>query len=175
MGNPAGVPRDFEALEKRRFHAMQMWERGLSQSEIARQLRVGRQSVARWVQQYRAQGKSALRKAGRAGRMPRLSDKQRQRLEKLLVAGPERIGYETPLWSCPRVADLIEREFQVRYHEGHVWKILVSLGWSPQRPEGRARERKEEQVRQWKKKVWPGLKKKRCNRAASWSLSTKAD
>jgi transposase len=161
MGNPAGVPRDFDALEKRRFQAMQMLERGLSQSEIARQLRVGRQSVARWVQQYRAQGKSALRKAGRAGRMPRLSEKQRQQLEKLLVAGPERLGYETPLWTCPRVAHLIEQEFDVRYHEGHVWKILVGLGWSPQRPEGRARERNEEQVRQWKKQVWPGLKKKR--------------
>ena len=104
---------------------------------------------------------AALRKAGRAGRLPRLSEKQRQQLEKLLVAGPERIGYETPLWTCPRVADLIEQEFQVRYHEGHVWKILVGLGWSPQRPEGRARERNEEQVRQWKKQVWPGLKKKR--------------
>ena len=125
MGNPAGVPRDFEALEKRRFQAIQMLERGLSQSEIARQVRVGRQSVARWVQQYRAQGKSALRKAGRAGRKPRLSEKQRQQLEKLLVAGPERLGYETPLWTCPRVAHLIEQEFDVRYHEGHVWKILV--------------------------------------------------
>ncbi len=159
MGNAAGVPRDFEALEKRRFQAIQLLGRGLSQSEIARQLRVGRQSVARWVQQYRAQGKSALRKAGRAGRKPRLSAKQRQQLEKLLVAGPERLGYETPLWTCPRVVDLIEQEFAVRYHEGHVWKILVGLGWSPQRPEGRARERNEEQVRQWKKKVWPGLKK----------------
>jgi transposase len=161
MGNPAGVPRDFDALEKRRFQALQLLERGLSQSEIARQLRVGRQSVARWVQQYRVQGKSALRKAGRAGRRPRLSEKQRQQLERLLVAGPERLGYETPLWTCPRVADLIGQEFQVRYHEGHVWKILVGLGWSPQRPEGRARERNEEQVRQWKKQVWPGLKKKR--------------
>ena len=145
MGNPAGVPRDFEALEKRRFQAMQMFERGLSQSEIARQVRVGRQSVARWVRQYRAQGKAALRKAGRAGRKPRLSEQQRQRLEKLLVAGPERLGYETPLWTCPRVAHLIEQEFDVRYHEGHVWKILDGLGWSPQRPEGRARERNEGQ------------------------------
>ena len=86
MGNPAGVPRDFEALEKRRFQAIRLWERGQNQSEIARQLRVVRQSVARWVQQYRAQGKSALQKAGRAGRKPRLSEKQRQQLEKLLVA-----------------------------------------------------------------------------------------
>jgi transposase len=175
MGNPAGVPRDFEALEKRRFQAIQLLERGLSQSEIARQVRVVRQSVARWVQQYRAQGKSALRKAGRAGRKPRLSEKQRQQLEKLLVAGPERLGYETPLWTCPRVAHLIEQEFAVRYHEGHVWKILVGLGWSPQRPEGRARERNEEQIRHWKKKVWPALKKKRSRRGVSWSSSTKAD
>jgi len=175
MGNPAGVPRDFEALEKRRFQAIQMLERGLNQSEIARQVRVGRQSVARWVHQYRAQGKSALRKAGRAGRKPRLSEKQRQQLEKLLVAGPERLGYETPLWTCPRVAHLIEQEFDVRYHEGHVWKILDGLGWSPQRPEGRARERNEEQILNWKKKVWPGLKKKRAGRGVSSSSSTKVD
>jgi|SRR6267143_6982618 len=159
MGNPAGVARDFDALEKRGIQALQLRERGQNQSEIARQLRVGRQSVARWVQQYRAEGKSALRKAGRAGRKPRLSEKQRQELEKFLVAGPERLGYETPLWTCPRVAHLIEQEFDVRYHEDHVWKILVGLGWSPQRPEGRARERNEEQILNWKKKVWPGLKK----------------
>jgi len=121
-------------------------ERGLSQAEIARQLRVVRQTVARWVHGYRTKGKSALRKAGRAGRKPRLSEKQRQQLEKLLVAGPERLGYETPLWTCPRVAHLIEQEFAVTYHEGHVWKILDALGWSPQRPEGRARERNEEQI-----------------------------
>jgi transposase len=159
MGNPAGVPRDFEALEKRRFQAIQMLERGLRQAEIARQLRVVPQTVARWMHDYRTHGKSALRKAGRAGRKPRLSEKQRQQLEKLLVAGPERIGYETPLWTCPRVAHLIDKEFDVRYHEGHVWKILVGLGWSPQRPEGRARERNEEQVLNWKKNVWPELKK----------------
>lgn len=161
MGNPAGVPRDFDALEKRRFQAIRLWERGQKQSKIAQQLRVVPQTVGRWVQQYRSDGKSALEKAGRAGRKPRLNEQQRQQLEKLLVAGPERLGYETPLWTCPRVAHLIEQEFQVRYHEGHVWKILVSLGWSPQRPQGRARERNEEQVRHWKKKVWPGLKKKR--------------
>ena len=143
MGNPAGVRRDFDALEKRRFQAIRLYERGENQSSIARQVKVVRQTVARWVQQYRAQGKSGLRKAGRAGRKPRLSAKDLQRLDTLLLQGPERLGYETPLWTCPRVAHLIEQEFGVRYHEGHVWKILVSLGWSPQRPVGRARERNE--------------------------------
>ena len=152
-----------------------MLERGLRQAEIARRLRVVRQTVARWVHDYRTQGKSALRKAGRAGRKPRLNEQQRRQLEKLLVAGPERLGYETPLWTCPRVAHLIEQEFQVSYHDGHVWKILVGLGWSPQRPAGRARERDEKQILHWKKSVWPELKKKRAGRGVSSSSSTKAD
>src|SRR5438445_6171295 len=127
MENPAGVRRDFDALEKRRFQAIRLLERGENQSAIARQVKVVRQTVARWVRQYRAQGRSALRQAGRAGRKPRLSEKQRQQLERLLLADPERLGYGTPLWTCSRVAHLIEQEFAVRYNEGHVWKILVGL------------------------------------------------
>lgn len=160
MGNPRGVSRDFAALEKRRFEFVRLYERGETQAVIARRLKTAQQTVSRWVKEYQAGGKDALKKAGRAGRKPRLSTSQLDRLEKLLVAGPERLGYETPLWTCPRVAHLIEQEFGVGYHEGHVWKILVRLGWSPQRPTGRARERDEKQLTNWKKKVWPGIKKK---------------
>ena|SRR5271157_5200540 len=175
MGNAAGVRRDFDALEKRRMEAIRLWESGLNQSEVARRVRVVRQTVVRWVAQYRERGEGALRKAGRAGRKPRLSQPERQRLEQLLLQGPERLGYETPLWTCPRVAHLIEQEFGVRYHEGHVWKVLVSLGWSPQRPVGRARERNEEPIRTWKKKTWSVIKKKPAGKAARSSWSTQAD
>ena len=160
MGNPAGVRRDFDALEKRRFDAIRLLGEGLNQTDIARRLKVSRPTVVRWVGQYRRQGKAALRKAGRAGRKPMLDPKDRHRLEALLVRGPEALGYETPLWSCPRVAHLIEQEFGIHYHEGHVWKVLVSLGWSPQRPVGEARERNEQQIQTWKRKTWPAIKNK---------------
>lgn len=175
MGNPAGVRRDFEALEKRRFTAIRFLQEGVNQTEIARRLKVSRSTVVRWVGQYRREGEDALRKADRAGRPALLTQGDRQRLEKLLVRGPEALGYETPLWTCPRVAHLIEQEFGIRYHEGHVWKVLVSLGWSPQRPTGRARERNEEQIRSWKKKIWPAIKKKPASKGARSSSSTKAD
>ena len=175
MGNPAGVRRDFEALEKRRFQAMRLLDKGLNQSEVARRVKVVRQTVARWVLQYRQQGAESLKRAGRAGRKPRLSGADRKRLEELLLRGPEAIGYETPLWSCPRVAHLIEREFGVHYHEGHVWKVLVSLRWSPQRPTGKARERNEEGIRTWKKKTWPAIKKKPAEKGGRSSSSTRAD
>ena len=58
-----------------------------------------------------------------------------------MLEGPEAHGFPTPLWSCPRVARLIEDHFGVRYHDGHVWKILRALHWSPQRPVGKARGR----------------------------------
>jgi|SRR5215831_327520 len=160
MGNPRGVRRDFDALEDRRFEFIRLYERGEAPSAIARRLKTVRQTVYRWIQDYRASGKEGLKKAGRAGRKPRLNQQQLRQLEKLLLQGPERLGYETPLWTCPRVAHLIEQEFGVPYHEGHVWKILVQLGWSPQRPTGRARERNEKQIRHWKKEVWPRIKKK---------------
>lgn len=176
MGNPAGVRRDFEALEKRRFEAIRLLEQeGLKQAEIARRVKVVRQTVARWVEQYRSRGKEGLKKAGRAGRKPLLSASDLRRLEQLLKRGPEALGYETPLWTCPRVAHLIESEFGVRYHEGHVWKILVALKWSPQRPTGRARERNEEKIRHWKTKTWPAIKKKPARKPVRSSSSTRAD
>src|ERR1039458_3622337 len=92
--------------------------------------------------------------------MKGLSEKDRRRRHTLLLQGPEQLGYETPLWTCPRVAHLIEREFGIRYHPGHVWKLLIALGWSPQRPVGQARERNRAEVESWKKKVWPSIKKK---------------
>ena len=160
MGNPKGVKRDFKALEKRRFEAMRLLDQGHNQSETARRLKVARQTVSAWRRQYREQGAAGLRQAGRAGRKQLLDAAQRERLTSLLLEGPQAHGFPTPLWSCPRVARLIGDEFGVDYHEGHVWKILRALDWSPQRPVGKARERNEEQIRTWKRKTWTRIKKK---------------
>ncbi len=95
------------------------------------------------------------------GPKPRLNGKQKHRLVKILLAGPRKAGYRTDLWTCPRVADVIAKKFGVKYHPAHVWKILRSLGWTPQKPEQRARERNETDIRRWRKQVWPRIKKGR--------------
>ena len=174
-GKPSGVKRDFDALERRRFQALRLLRQGLNQSEVARRVRVVRQSVACWAAMGRLSGERALRQAGRAGRKPRLTKRQKTRLEQRLLAGPERLGYATSLWSSERVAHLIEREFGVRYHPGHVWKLLGALGWSCQRPMGRALERNEQAIRHWKKVAWPDIKKKPLKSGEPSFFSTKAD
>src|SRR5215472_14097720 len=116
MGNPAGVKRDFVALEKRRLEAINLLGKSdLNQAEVARRLHVCRQTVSRWADEFRAGGRDALQKAGRAGRKAALTESARKRLEELLLQGPEKLGYETPLWTCARVAHLIEDKFDVEY------------------------------------------------------------
>ena len=161
MGNPGGVERDSEALEKRRFEAMRLLDEGLNQPETARQLKVARQTVRAWRRRYLEPGPAALRRAGRAGRKPLPDAAQRERLTALLLEGPEAHGFLPPLRTCPRAARLIGDEFGVDYHEGRVWKILRGLGWSPQRPAGPARERNEEAIRTWQRTAGPDLKKPR--------------
>ena len=175
MGNPRGVKRDFEALETRRLLAASLLHQGESQAEVARTLGVHRQTVHRWAKRVESQGRAALKKAGRAGRKPRLSAADLRRVAQGLKRGPEALGYETSLWTAPRVAELIERECRIQYHPGHVWKILRQMGWSCQRPAGRALERDEAAIRRWKKQRWPELKKKPKTRGEPSSSSTKAD
>jgi len=175
MGNPAGVRRDFEKLEERRLEAAELLRQGIHQAEVARRVGVHRQSVGRWAQELEQGGKRALRKAGRAGRRPRLHPEDLRRIEKALKRGPEALGYETSLWTSWRVADLMERECGVKYHPTQAWRILRQLGWSCQRPVGRALERDEDKIRQWKQERWPEIKKKPKKRAVPSSSSTKAD
>jgi transposase len=142
---------------------------------VARALGVHRQSVSRWARELGASGLRGLRKAARTGRPAKLSPTQLRELERALKRGPEACGYSGGLWTAIRVRNLIVERTGVRYHEDHVWRILRKLGWSCQRPTGKALERDEEGIRHWKKYRWPQIKKKRTASGAPSSSLTKAD
>ena len=61
----------------------------------------------------------------------------------MLLGGPRGSGYPSEYWTLSRVAEVIEQLAGVRYHPGHVWRVLRKLGWSRQKPTTRARERDE--------------------------------
>ena len=167
--------RDFKAMEQRRFRALSLLEKGLSQAEVARRTKVSRQSVLRWNRQRLEGGQEALRAAGRAGRKPKLETDQERVLEKILVAGPEAAGFATPLWTLERVAKVIRREFGLACHATTALRVLRErLGWSCQKPVGRALERDEAAIATWKRQTWPALKKRPTPKPARSSSSTKA-
>src|SRR5258708_428747 len=104
MGNPKGVRRDFEALEKRRLASIKWFGEEFKNSEIGRSLRFCNKTVSRWRKQFETGGKTTLGKAGLAGCKALLSADEQHRLVELMKQGPERQGFETTLWTCWRVA-----------------------------------------------------------------------
>src|SRR5262249_35127272 len=81
-----------------------------------------------------------------SGRPSKLSATQRRQLARLVVAGPEAAGYRTSLWTCRRLVELIRDRFDVLYHPDHVGRLLRACGFSPQRPQPRAKERDDRRV-----------------------------
>lgn len=153
---PFGSPRQ---LEQRRFRALALLQRGFSPVEVARRVGVDRRSVRRWKAAVRQQGPPALVAQPTSGRPPKLAAAARQQLENDLLRGARACGFPTDLWTCPRVAEWIRRRFRVRYHVDHLPRLLRALGWSPQKPERRARERDEPAIRRWVRSSWPAVKK----------------
>lgn len=150
--------RDLDGMEERRRKGMRLLAQGVSQAEVARRCGVSRVSARRWEQQ-RQTTKAAAWKRRPLGRRPKLTPAHKQTLEKALERGAQAHGFLNDLWTLPRVATLIERQSGVRLHPGHVWRLLGQLGWSLQRPSGRAIQRDEAAIARWKKHTWPALKK----------------
>ena len=151
---PHGSP---ESLEHRRLKAISLLKEGLTPVEVARKLGIDRRSVRRWRASHDAAGRKGVLARPAPGRPRRLDDARRKKLEMVLLKGPLAAGYSTELWTCPRVASVIHRYFKVRYHVDHIGRVLRSMGWSPQKPERRARERDEDAIRT--KVDWPRVKK----------------
>ena len=136
-----------------------MFAGGATQAEVAQLLEVSRVTAMRWHQAWSKRGAAGLERAERLGRPPQLADKDLDRIDRQLRRGAQALGYETDLWTLQRVAEVIHEKTGVRYHIGHVGRVLRRMGWSLQRPTTRARERDEAAIQQWVKARWPDLKK----------------
>lgn len=148
-----------DLLEDRRRRALALLDAGHSLNEVGRRIGCNASSVMRWRDVRRRGGIEALKVRFSPGRPWKLDQAERKRLLRLLLKGSMAYGYRTNLWTTARIAELVEREFGVRYHRDHIGRLMHSLGWSPQKPERRALERDEKEIARWKQKQWPRIKK----------------
>ena len=154
---PTGSP---EELQRRRERAIRLSQEGYAPLEVAQRVGVDRRSVRRWKAAFRKRGERGIRDRRASGRPPKLSRRERRPLERMLLKGAKAAGFPTDLWTCPRIAQAVRREFGVSYHRAHVGRLLRSLGWSAQHPVRRAVEADETAIRRWVKEAWPRVKKK---------------
>jgi len=78
-------------------------------------------------------------------------------IPELLWHGAEAYGFRGLVWTCGRIAQVIQEEFGITYDKGHVSRLLRQLRWTPQMPIERASQRDEQAITRWRNEVWPRL------------------
>src|SRR5215207_7995562 len=109
------APQDWR--EGRRLRGLELHEQGWSGTRIAEALGVTKGAVSQWLKRARdGGGREALRHRAPPGKTAALTPAQRARLPELLQRGAEAHGFVGEVWTRPRVAAVIAREFGVRHH-----------------------------------------------------------
>ena len=144
----------------KRLRAVILNSQGHTSGELAKILQAPRSRVSQWLQQYQAEGVDGLLEGFRSGRPSELTDKQQGKLADILESGPVAYGLDNGIWTSPMISWLIEEEFGVQYHPGHVRKLLHVLGFSVQRPRRKLARADAEAQDRWHRRIYPSLKKK---------------
>lgn len=150
---------------KKRVKAGRLLIAGKGCAEVALAVGVARQTVYTWKRLLDEGGIDALRGVPERGRPSQLDEHQLAAVRAAVLQNPTEHGFATELWTLKRVGAVVERMHGVRFSQTQVWRILGSLGFSPQKPDKRAIERNEDAVRVWRRRTWPSLKKKLSERA----------
>ena len=154
------VTKRLDETVRRRLRAGRLLLAGKTPAQAAHAVGVARQPAYTWKAVLDEGGIDALRAMPSRGRPARLDEQQLQALGRMLMDRPTDHGFGTELWTLKRIGVLIGRQYGVEFGQTQIWRILGGLGFSVQKPERRAIERDEDAVQTWKRKTWPGLKKK---------------
>src|SRR5665213_1674472 len=152
----------------RRFQALRLKRQGWFQRRIAQALDVSEVSVSHWCVSADRSGLQALLGHRSAGHPAALSPTQLQMIPEFLWHGPEAYGFRGQLWTCGRVAKVIEEELGITYNKGHVSRLLKRLRWTPQMPIRRASQRDEQAIKRGGRRRGPDCCMKRKSSGARW-------
>jgi transposase len=127
---------------------------------VAARLGVSWQAAHGWFRRWQGGGAAALEPEGKPGPALKFSDAEAG----LIVAEPAKgsvaHGYKNEIWTLRRVGALIRALTGKKASASEVWRLLRRMGWSPQKPQRRARERDEAKIDRWKQEDWPRLCRK---------------
>jgi transposase len=143
-----------------RFRAIECHEQGKGVLEIADHLGLHWGSVSRWLTKWRRGGLKALYARRATGRPRKLDCQEHGRAILRLVRRPAtQYGYEHPLWTCKRIARVIQEQLKVVVSIPTLWRGLKKLRLSNQKPERRALEQDPKERARWLKREWPRIQR----------------
>ncbi len=75
------------------------------------------------------------------------------------LKGAKHYGYPTDFWTINRIMAVARKKLKLSFKKTWIWVIILSLGFTCQKPQTKSKERDEKSIADWKAKVWPSLKK----------------
>ncbi len=147
-----------DVLEHYRYRTIALCKEGQSVNEIAHFFGLLCGSVSRWITIHKRNGKRALQKRISPGPARKLSTDEMNAMIALLRDDAIAHGFETPLWTCKRLQQIIEQKTGKKLHTTNIMRWLKQWRYSNQKPERRAMQRDEEAVKCWLKEEWPKIR-----------------
>ncbi len=147
-----------EVLEHYRFRAIELHKEGKKVNDIADFFGVHRGSVSQWLSTCRLYGKEKLKSKKAAGPEFKFAAKEIEKLLKVLRDDATTHGFETPLWTCKRIRDVMKKITGKKLHTTNVMRLLHRTRLTPQKPERTAIQKDDEAVERWLREEWPKIK-----------------
>jgi transposase len=149
-----------QELERRRKLAVRRIHEGYRAADVAAFLGVHLRTVRRWLARDRDDPRHGLNARPHRGRPPKLTLDQELEVLCWLYARPTSFGFPTDLWTAPRIAQLIDKKFDIHVHPRYVNAWLSERGITPQKPQRRARERDQDEIDRWLAQDWQRIQDK---------------
>lgn len=148
-------------LTQFRRQAVSQVQSGQAPHEVVRVMGVSRSALFGWLSLYRSGGWDALDAGKRGGRKAKLNgDAINWVYETVTGSNPRQMNLPFALWTAKLVAKAIAARFGISLSRWSVSRLLRQLGLSPQKPLFRACQQNPDLVEQWKKDVYPSIRKK---------------
>lgn len=147
-----------DVLEHYRFRAIKLRKKGWKISSIAEAFGVNRRAVARWLANYRKGGKKALLSKKARGPSFKLTEQEMKALLTIFKDNAMRYDFETPLWTCRMIQQVIQKRMGKKIHTTNIMRWLNRWNFTNQKPQRRASQRDEKAVKKWLAEEWPKIK-----------------
>ena len=125
--------RERDGAAAARMYAVANALEGMNRADAARLAGMERQALRDAVVRFNAEGLAGLHNRPHPGPAPRLDADRRAALKQLVLDGPDVEKAGLSAWTLADLCREVEQRWAVRFHPGHMSKLVRGLGLSHQK------------------------------------------
>ena len=142
-----------------RLRAVHAIEQGMAVSDVAEAYQTHRSTVYRWWNRYCLHNKKGIIRQPGSGRRRSFDALDSLKLIELVLSSALSFGYESDLWTCRRIQEVIEVKFGLTISRCTIWRRLRETGLTYKKPEKEYLERSEKERTKWKRYDVPKIRR----------------